>query len=82
MTNNITAVGIDVSKGKSMIAIRHPGGEVLRIHRTEQPKQQKLKTIAATHSLFQSVQGVTGGEVWRGGAFSQLLYSHKRAEFP
>ena len=29
MTNNIiTAVGIDVSKGKSMIAIRHPGGEV------------------------------------------------------
>ena len=57
MTNNIiTAVGIDVSKGKSMIAIRHPGGEVLRIHRTEQPKQQKLKT-AATHSLFRVVQG-------------------------
>ena len=67
MTNNIiTAVGIDVSKGKSMIAIRHPGGEVLRIHRTEQPKQQKLKT-AATHSLFRVVQEVTGGEVWRGG---------------
>ena len=43
MTNNIiTAVGIDVSKEKSMIAIRHPGGEILRIHRTEQPKQQKL----------------------------------------
>ena len=69
MTNNIiTAVGIDVSKGKSMIAIRHPGGEVLRIHRTEQPKQQKLKTIAATHSLFRVVQEVTGGEVWRGGS--------------
>ena len=62
MTNNIiTAVGIDVSKGKSMIAIRHPGGEVLRIYRTEQPKQQKLKTIAATHSLFRVVQEVTEG---------------------
>ena len=75
MTNNIiTAVGIDVSKGKSMIAIRHPGGEVLRIHRTEQPKQQKLKT-AATHSLFRVVQEVTGGEV------SQPFHSCKRAEF-
>ena len=32
MTNNIiTAVGIDVSKGKSMVAIRRPGGEVLRM---------------------------------------------------
>lgn len=52
MTNNIiTAVGIDVSKGKSMIAIRHPGGEVLRIHRTEQPKQQKLKQ-SPQHTLF------------------------------
>lgn len=68
MTNNIiTAVGIDVSKEKSMIAIRHPGGEILRIHRTEQPKQQKLKTIALTHSLFRVVQEVTGGKVWRGG---------------
>lgn len=83
MTNNIiTAVGIDVSKGKSMIATRYTGGEVLRIYRTEQPKQQKLKTIAATHSLFQSVQGVTGGEVWRGGSEQRPLRSCKRAEFP
>ena len=82
MTNNIiTAVGIDVSKGKSMIAIRHPGGEVLRIHRTERPKQQKLKTIAATHSLFRVVQEVTGGEVWRGGSEQRPLRSCKRAEF-
>lgn len=52
MTNNIiTAVGIDVSKGKSMITIRHPGGEVLRIYRTEQPKQQKLKQ-SPQHTLF------------------------------
>ena len=25
----ITAVGIDVSKGKSMVAVRRPGGEVV-----------------------------------------------------
>ena len=80
MTNNIiTAVGIDVSKGKSMIAIRHPGGEVLRIHRTEQPKQQKLKTIAATHSLFQSVQGVRCGE---GERFRSCFTPTKGQNFP
>lgn len=84
MTNNIiTAVGIDVSKGKSMIAIRHPGGEVLRIHRTEQPKQQKLKTIASTHSLFRVVQEVTGGEVWRGGvSFRSHFTPAKGQNFP
>ncbi len=32
MTSNIiTAVGIDVSKGKSMVAIRRPGGEVVQM---------------------------------------------------
>lgn len=84
MANNIiTAVGIDVSKGKSMIAIRHPGGEVLRIHRTEQPKQQKLKTIALTHSLFRVVQEVTGGEVWRGGvSFCSHFTPAKGQNFP
>ena len=84
MTNNIiTAVGIDVSKGKSMIAIRYPGGEVLRIHRMEQPKQQKLKTIAATHSLFRVVQVVTGGEVWRGGErFRSCFTPTKGQNFP
>ena len=84
MTNNIiTAVGIDVSKGKSMIAIRRPGGEVLRIHRTERPKQQKLKTIAATHSFFRVVQEVTGGEVWRGGvSFRSHFTPAKGQNFP
>lgn len=84
MTNNIiTAVGIDVSKGKSMIAIRRPGGEALRIHRTEQPKQQKLKTIAATYSLFRVVQEVTGGEVWRGGeSLRSRFTSAKGQTFP
>lgn len=84
MTNNIiTAVGIDVSKGKSMIAIRHPGGEVFRIHRTEQPKQQKLKTIASTHSLFRVVQEVTGGEVRRGGvSFRSHFTPAKGQNFP
>ena len=84
MTNNIiTAVGIDVSKEKSMIAIRRPGGEVLRIHRTEQPKQQKLKTIAATHPLFRVVQGVTGGEVWRGGGNLRSRFTSAKGQtFP
>ena len=84
MTNNIiTAVGIDVSKGKSMIAIRHPGGEVFRIHRTEQPKQQKLKTIASTHSLIRVVQEVTGGEVRRGGvSFRSHFTPAKGQNFP
>ena len=83
MTNNIiTAVGIDVSKEKSMIAIRHPGGEILRIHRTEQPKQQKLKTIALTHSLFRVVREVTGGQVWRGGASSDRFTPAKGQNFP
>lgn len=84
MTNNIiTAVGIDVSKEKSMIAIRRPGGEVLRIHRTEQPKQQKLKTIAATHPLFRVVQEVTGGEMWRGGvSFRSHFTPAKGQNFP
>lgn len=31
LNNIITAVGIDVSKGKSMVAIRRPGGEVVRM---------------------------------------------------
>ena len=30
MKDSITAVGIDVSKGKSIVAIRRPGGEVVR----------------------------------------------------
>lgn len=30
-SNLITAVGIDVSKGKSVVAIRRPGGEVVRL---------------------------------------------------
>ena len=29
-SNLITAVGIDVSKGKSTVAIRRPGGEIVR----------------------------------------------------
>ena len=27
--NEITAVGVDVSKGKSTVAIRRPGGEIV-----------------------------------------------------
>lgn len=62
MANNIiTAVGIDISKGKSMIAIRRPGGEVLRIHRTEQPKQQKLKNNRRNTLSFSGSTGSNRG---------------------
>ena len=30
-SDSITAVGVDVSKGKSVVAIRRPGGEVVRM---------------------------------------------------
>lgn len=30
MSKIITAVGIDVSKGKSVVAVRRPGGEVMQ----------------------------------------------------
>ena len=46
MTNNIiTAVGIDVSKGKSMIAIRRPGGEVLRMPFEVKHNTTELKSL-------------------------------------
>ena len=44
-SNLITAVGIDVSKGKSTVAIRRPGGEIVRKPfdvRHDQPGLQQL----------------------------------------
>ena len=83
MTNNIiTAVGIDVSKEKSMIAIRHPGGEILRIHRTEQPKQQNLNNHCNTLAFSGSTGSNRGGGAERGSELSQPFRSCKRAEFP
>lgn len=54
--NLITAVGIDVSKGKSTIAIRRPGGEIVRKPFTVMHDQTGL------HRLVQILHEV-GGEI-------------------
>lgn len=47
--NTITAVGIDVSKGKSMVAVRRPGGEVVltpfQVDHTVESIQALVKTL-------------------------------------
>lgn len=46
MTNNIiTAVGIDVAKGKSVVAIRRPGGEVVRMPFEVKHSAAELKNL-------------------------------------
>ena len=44
----ITAVGIDVSKGKSMVAIRRPGGEIVRMPFQVQHTADSLKELIST----------------------------------
>lgn len=44
----ITAVGIDVSKGKSMVAVRRPGGEIVLMPFQVQHNAGDLKSLAAT----------------------------------
>lgn len=46
--STITAVGIDVSKGKSMVAIRRPGGEIVRMPFYVQHTASSLKELIAT----------------------------------
>lgn len=50
----ITAVGIDVSKGKSMVAVRRPGGEVVML------PFQVNHDAAGLSSLVKSLRGVDG----------------------
>lgn len=48
----ITAVGIDVSKGKSTVAVRRPGGEVVLTPFDVCHTAEDLKQLAATlHSV-------------------------------
>lgn len=55
MTNSIiTAVGIDVSKGKSMVAIRRPGGEVVRL------PFEVMHTTSALKDLIKDLKQVSG----------------------
>lgn len=57
MTNSIiTAVGIDVSKGKSMVAVRRPGGEVVCL-----PFEVK-HTTSALKDLTRNLKQI-GGEI-------------------
>lgn len=57
MQNNvITAVGIDVSKGKSMVAIRRPGGEIVQM-----PFEVK-HTVLGLKDLVKLLHK-TGGEI-------------------
>lgn len=44
----ITAVGIDVSKGKSTVAVRRPGGEIVRMPFQVQHNTAELDQLAAT----------------------------------
>ena len=52
--NLITAVGVDVSKGKSIIAVRRPGGEVVLM-----PFQVDHNT-AGLSGLVKTLRGVSG----------------------
>ncbi|MDE7242430.1 MAG: IS110 family transposase [Oscillospiraceae bacterium] len=54
--NPITAVGIDVSKGKSTVAVRRPGGEVVLT-----PFQMN-HDASGLSSLIKTLRGV-GGEI-------------------
>lgn len=54
--NVITAVGIDVSKGKSMVAIRRPGGEIVQM-----PFEVK-HTVLGLKDLLKLLHK-TGGEI-------------------
>lgn len=62
MTNNIiTAVGIDVSKEKSMIAIRHPGGEILRYSPHGTAQTTKIKNNCLNTLSFSGSTGSNRG---------------------
>ena len=50
----ITAVGIDVSKGKSMVAVRRPGGEVVML------PFQVNHDAAGLSSLVKALRGIEG----------------------
>ena len=55
MTNNIiTAVGIDVSKGKSMVAILRSYGEII-----SKPFEVK-HTVSGIRSLIEQIQSIDG----------------------
>lgn len=64
----ITAVGIDVSKGKSMVAVRRPGGEVVlmpfQVEHTAEGIQALIKTLNGIGGNIRVVMEHTG-MYWR-----------------
>lgn len=64
----ITAVGIDVSKGKSTVAVRRPGGEVVlapfRIEHNAQELKELVDTIRKIGGNIRVVMEHTG-MYWR-----------------
>ncbi len=72
-TNTITAVGIDVSKGKSTVAIRRPGGEIVMapftVLHTAEGLDKLIDTLRSVDGEIRVVMehtGITGGlSLWR-----------------
>lgn len=66
--NMITAVGIDVSKDKSMVAVRRPGGEVVlmpfQVEHTVEDIQVLVKTLKSVGGDIRVVMEHTG-MYWR-----------------
>jgi len=67
-TNTITAVGIDVSKGKSTVAIRRPGGEIVMapftVLHTAEGLDKLIDTLRSVDSEIRVVMEHTG-MYWR-----------------
>ena len=66
--NMITAVGIDVSKAKSMVAVRRPGGEIVlmpfQVDHTVEDIQALVKTLNSIGGNIRVVMEHTG-MYWR-----------------
>lgn len=75
----ITAVGIDVSKGKSCVAVRRPGGEVVIEPFTVEHTQADLKSLISTVSKLEGNVKIVmehTGMYWR-----QIAFALKQAGF-
>ena len=68
--NPITAVGIDVSKAKSTVAIRRPGGEVVMLPFDVQHNMEDIQQLIST------LRKVAGDIKNRDGAYRNVLASH------
>lgn len=76
--NEITAVGIDVSKGKSTVAVRRPGGEIVMmpfvVLHTAEDLAELTNTLRSIGGEIRVVMEHTG-MYWRPIALSCLSFS-------